>query len=126
MAETLLHIISRDEWERARRHGVVAPPSLESQGFVHLSTAHQVHLPANRLYSGRADLLLLHVDPARLGHPVRYEAGVPEDPESMRFPHLYGPLPVDAVVEVTVYEPGADGSFAPCERRGADGVGPQD
>jgi len=108
----LLHICSRDEWFAAQQDGVVAPDSLESVGFVHLSTPEQVHLPANRLFSGRRDLVLLHVAPERLSDPVRYEPGVPGDPESMRFPHLYGPLPVGAVVDVTPYEPGEDGRFA--------------
>ena len=120
MTETLLHVISRDDWDRARRIGAVTPESLESQGFVHLSARHQVHLPADRLYSGRTDLVLLHIDPARLADPLRFEPGVPEDPESMRFPHLYGPLPVDAVVEVTPYLPGPDGRFEPYEPGGAD------
>lgn len=111
MTATLLHICSRDDWESARGSGAVTPPSLETEGFVHLSTPDQVHLPANRLFAGRTDLLL-HVDPARLTDPVRYEPGVPGDPESMRFPHLYGPLPVAAVVDVTTFEPGADGRFA--------------
>ena len=44
---------------------------------------------------------------------VQWEPGVPTDPESMRFPHLYGPLPLAAVVEVTAFLPGPDGSFAP-------------
>ncbi|MEU5840498.1 DUF952 domain-containing protein [Rhodococcus sp. NPDC047139] len=126
MAEILLHIISREEWDRARRLGTVTPPSLASQGFVHLSTPHQVHLPADRLYSGRRDLVILHVDPARLADPVRFEPGVPEDPESMRFPHLYGPLPVDAVVEVATYLPGPDGHFAPYEGERADTVRSED
>lgn len=112
MTETLLHLCPRDEWDRARDAGAVTPPSLGETGFVHLSTPAQVHLPANRLFAGRTDLLLLHVDPSALTDPVRYEPGVPEDPEPMRFPHLYGPLPVGAVVAVTEYRPGADGRFA--------------
>jgi uncharacterized protein (DUF952 family) len=72
-----------------------------------------VHLPANRLYAGRTDLVLLNVDPDRLSAPVRWEPGVPTDPESMLFPHLYGPLPADAVTSVTPYLPGADGRFSP-------------
>jgi uncharacterized protein (DUF952 family) len=86
---------------------------LAEVGFVHLSTPEQVHLPANRLYRGRTDLVLLHVDPDRLTDPVRWEPGVPGDPESMRFPHLYGALPVAAVIAVRPYQPGPDGTFAP-------------
>ena len=78
-------------------------PSLESGGFVHLSTPDQVQLPAERLYPGRRDLALLVVDPARLTDPVRFEDGVPTDPGGMQFPHLYGPLPVSAVVAVVPY-----------------------
>ncbi len=87
------------------------PDSYGEVGFVHLSTPRQVHLPANRLFPGREDLVLLRVDPARLNAPVRWEPGVPSDPESMRFPHLYGPLPIAAVTAVLDYRPGPDGTF---------------
>jgi uncharacterized protein (DUF952 family) len=109
----LLHISNAAEWEAMRAAGVVAPPSLEEVGFVHLSTPEQVALPANRIYAGRTDLLLLVLDPDRIGVEVRYEPGVPGDPESMRFPHAYGPIPTSAVVRVQPYPPGADGSFGP-------------
>ncbi|MEE2032407.1 DUF952 domain-containing protein [Rhodococcus chondri] len=112
MTDRLLHICTRTDWARATREGSVTPASLIEVGFVHLSTREQVHLPANRLFAGRSDLMLLHIDPHRLTDPVRYEPGVPEDPQSMRFPHLYGPLPVGAVVDVTPYLPGEDGNFA--------------
>lgn len=109
----LLHLCSTEDWASARAAGALRPESLGSVGFVHLSTPRQVHLPANRLFSGRTDLVLLQVDPAKLDAPVRWEPGVPTDPESMLFPHLYGPLPVEAVIGVSGYRPGPDGSFAP-------------
>jgi uncharacterized protein (DUF952 family) len=109
----LLHLISSDEWSSAKTEGQLRPESLSSAGFIHLSTPEQVHLPANRLYRGRHDLLLLHIDPARLDAPIHWESGVATDPESMLFPHLYGALPVSAVINVTSYRPGADGSFPP-------------
>jgi uncharacterized protein (DUF952 family) len=87
--------------------------SLDAVGFIHLSTPEQVHLPANRLYTGRTDLVLLRIDPDRLTAPVRWEPGAPTDPDSVLFPHLYGPLPVSAVTSVTPYLPEADGSFSP-------------
>lgn len=109
--QVLVHLCSAAEWERARTAGVHIPESLNTVGFVHLSTPQQVHLPANRLYAGRADLMLLRIDAARLTSPVRWEPGVPDDPDGMVFPHLFGPLPLDAVISVTNYRPDRDGRF---------------
>jgi uncharacterized protein (DUF952 family) len=109
----LLHLCTSDEWDAATAAGERRPPSLDDQGFVHLSSPEQVHLPANRLYAGQRDMIVLRVDPQQLTDPVRWEPGVPTDPESMTFPHLYGPLPVAAVTGVTPYRPGPDGHFAP-------------
>ncbi|WP_232719436.1 DUF952 domain-containing protein [Gordonia metallireducens] len=109
----LTHLIPASDWAEARHGTHVRPPSLDDVGFVHLSTPQQVHLPANRLFAGRHDILLLIVDPARLDAEVRWEPGVPTDPDSMLFPHLYGPLPVDAVVDVRELRPGPDNAFAP-------------
>jgi uncharacterized protein (DUF952 family) len=109
----LLHICAADDWRLAQYRGEHRPDSLGDVGFIHLSAPEQVHLPANRLYAGRTDLVLLHVDPDRLTAPVRWEPGVPTDPDSMLFPHLYGPLPVEAVTSFTPYLPGSDGRFSP-------------
>lgn len=113
----LVHLCGAVEWEDARRRGEVRPESLSLVGFVHLSAASQVHLPANRLYAGRSDLQALWIDPGALAAPVRWEPGVPGDPESMLFPHLYGALPVAAVVAVEPYRPGPDGLFGPLIHR---------
>ncbi|MEB3983232.1 DUF952 domain-containing protein [Mycobacterium sp. 663a-19] len=107
----LVHLCGAEEWAAARARGEIRPCA--GDRFIHLSTLEQVHLPANRLYRGRDDLVLLRVDPALLDSPVRWEPGVATDPESMVFPHLYGPIPVRAVTRVTDYPPGADGAFPP-------------
>jgi uncharacterized protein (DUF952 family) len=114
--EELMHMCGIDAWSRAQTQGVIRPDAVGAAGaeaFIHLSTPEQVHLPANRLYRGRQDLVLLHIDLALLDSPVRWEPGVPTDPESMRFPHLYGPLPVSAVTRVSAYLPDSSGSFPP-------------
>ena len=112
-ADVLLHLCGLGEWSRARACGEIRPEASGGGQFIHLSTPEQVHLPANRLYRGRGDRVLLHIDPALLDSPVRWEPGVETDPESMLFPHLYGPLPVRAVILVTAYPPAPDGTFPP-------------
>ncbi|GAA1386715.1 DUF952 domain-containing protein [Pseudonocardia kongjuensis] len=114
--DTLLHLCTPAERAGYELAGEIAPPSLDEVGFVHLSTADQVALPAQRLFAGRTDLSLLVVDPAALaaaGVEVRWEPGVPGDPESMRFPHAYGAVPASAIRAVLPYPPGPAGFTAP-------------
>jgi uncharacterized protein (DUF952 family) len=115
VTDVLLHLIEPDAWRAALAVGAVEP--IADVGFVHLSTPEQVSLPANRLFAGRSDILLLVLDPDRLGVEVRWEPGVHGDPPLpdgtvMRFPHAYGRVPTSAVVAVVPYRPGADGTFA--------------
>jgi uncharacterized protein (DUF952 family) len=108
LAGMLLHLIPAADWEIARERGVLAPGPA---GFVHLSTPDQVQRPADRLFAGRTDVLLLTVDPA--GLDVRFEPGLPTDPPDMLFPHAYGTVPATAVVAARPYRPGPDGTFPP-------------
>jgi uncharacterized protein (DUF952 family) len=107
----LLHITTRAAWEHAQSAGSYAPPSLESEGFIHLSEPHQVVSVADARYAGAADLVLLSIDRARLGAPVKYEIGDPGSEE--RFPHLYGALNLDAVVAVLDFPETATGFELP-------------
>ncbi len=110
-ARSLVHLCTRGEWDAARAAGLRRTASLDADGFIHLSAPAQVHLPANRLFAEVGDVVLLWLNPERLASPVKWEPGVPTDPSSMLFPHLYGPLPADAVVTVTEYRKGADGRY---------------
>lgn len=83
--------------------------SWETEGFIHCSTSAQVCQPANALYRGERDLVLLEIDEERLPEPPRYEPGTHGEP--MLFPHVYGTVPVDAVVAVHEFPPGPDGTF---------------
>ncbi len=92
-----------------------------AQGFIHLSKRDQVVGTANRYYRDQRDLVLLVVDPAKLDD-LRYEApdGSPESDE--RFPHLYGALPLDAVIRVVDFppEPGGDWRSLPAAAASTD------
>ena len=109
--EPLLHLTTPATWRVALSLGTLVTPSLLGDGFIHLSPADQVALPANRLFAARDDVLLLVVDQDRLRDEVRWEPGAPSDPASVRFPHLYGPLPTAAVTSVVPYRPDGDGRF---------------
>lgn len=116
MTEPLLHLAEAPLWEAARGTGTYEMSTRgrtrQEEGFIHLSLPSQLPGVARMLYGdgvgsedgdgdgdwdGGHDLVVLVVDPARLTAPVRYEAMKPGGEE---FPHLYGPLPVEAVVEV--------------------------
>jgi uncharacterized protein (DUF952 family) len=103
----LLRIATRAEWAKARAEGSLP---LDPDGFVHCSDPGTVHLPANRLYRGRTDLVLLMIDPE--GLPVLWEPG-DGDEDGPWFPHVYGPVPADSVMGVHEFTPDADGAFRP-------------
>jgi uncharacterized protein (DUF952 family) len=106
--ERLFHIARIADWEQAQRDGVYRVSSLgkhlDDEGFIHLSFAHQVKSVADAFYPGMTDLVLLELDPQRLGAPVVIES---------TFPHLYGEIHVQAVALVRPYPPRPDGTFDP-------------
>ena len=112
----ILHITSRKAWIDATRAGRYVAPSLESDGFIHGSTLRQVLPVAEKFYRGQNGLVLLEIDPKRLASEVRWEppAGeaLPGVPPEDTFPHIYGPVNLDAVVQVLDFEPGPDGAFS--------------
>jgi len=89
----MFHITTRVAWEEAQAAGVYRASSLDDVGFIHLSTAAQWRATLERFFAGARDLVLLEIDPR--GLDIRFERADGED-----FPHLYGPLPVAAVVTV--------------------------
>jgi uncharacterized protein (DUF952 family) len=65
-------------------------------GFIHFSAAHQVAGTLAKHYPGQTDLLLLAVDADALGPALKWEESRGGD----LFPHLYGPLPLEAILSV--------------------------
>jgi uncharacterized protein (DUF952 family) len=103
-----LHIITMDEWNEALQAGSLKAPSLETERFIHCSYATQVLTPANERYAGRDDLFLLFIDPEQVTPPVVVEDSYGSGTE---FPHIYGPLNVDAVVSIEPFPRGEGGLF---------------
>ena len=99
-------ICPRALWREAEAQGrfTGAPVDL-ADGFIHFSTAAQVAETAARHFAGQDDLLLIAVEGDRLGDALRFEASRGGD----LFPHLYGDLPLSAVLSVEEMPLGADG-----------------
>ncbi len=106
----ILHIATLTDWTRGRARGAYVCGSLANQGFVHCSTGEQYLGVANAMFTGRRDLVLLLIDAGRLRSELRHEAA---EPGGAAFPHVYGPLELDAIFEAVPLEPGSDGRFEP-------------
>jgi len=109
MNDFILHITTRTAWSAAQKAGQYLADSLASQGFIHCSLVRQALRVANLVFTGQHGLVLLVIDPARLTSELRWEPGV--DLASDLFPHIYGPINLEAVIKVLDFEPGPDGMF---------------
>jgi uncharacterized protein (DUF952 family) len=97
---SIFHIATADAWADASATGSdYRPESLNTEGFVHCSLAGQVAGTLAGWFAGRDDLVLLEIDPAPLGDALVIEAGSLGETE--RFPHVYGAIPLAAVVATT-------------------------
>ncbi len=105
----ILHITSKQEWSAAQSRGEYTARSLSTEGFIHFSTDKQAVNVANAFYRGRTDLILLVVDETKLDAELKWEApaGPPAEKvsEADLFPHLYGPLNLNAIASVFDFQP---------------------
>jgi len=97
----IFHLTDPARWAQSLADGVHTGSSrgieLADEGFIHCSTAAQWPATAERFYADVPELLLLHIDEALVGSDIVHEQ-LGDAPEP--FPHVYGPIPLIAVVEV--------------------------
>ena len=96
----IYHITTDSAWNLSREIGEYTAPSLKEEGFIHCSQQSQLADVKQRYYAGRNDLLLLTIDSEKLTSPVIFEWS-PSVQDT--FPHVYGPINIDAVTEVSPY-----------------------
>ncbi len=104
---TILHITQRDRWETAKNLGTYRSDSLATEGFIHCSTLAQVIGSANRFFQQQPDLVILIIDVDRVTAEIKDEGA---DPKNL-FPHIYGELNIDAVIQSIDLETNSDGLF---------------
>jgi uncharacterized protein (DUF952 family) len=91
----IYHLVPPSTWN-SLGPGPYQPESLATEGFIHCSNENQVAPVANRFYPDSEELLVLCIDASQLEHPLRDE---PAD-TGERFPHIYGPINREAIVDV--------------------------
>jgi len=108
----IFHIISKKEWEIAKKHGVYSPGSLNNEGFIHCSHTDQICDVANNLFKGQPDLLLLRIFEPDIKAEVKHEPPLEAPFSGIMFPHIYGDLNLDAVNKVFEFPCDQDGKFS--------------
>ncbi|MBD2742506.1 DUF952 domain-containing protein [Coleofasciculus sp. FACHB-1120] len=103
----ILHITKREQWEEAKSTKKYCGDTLESEGFIHCSTPAQVIKVANRFFPSQTGLVLLCLESEAVEAEIRYEGF----DEGECFPHIYGALNINAVLQVLDFPPGEDGCF---------------
>ncbi len=99
-------VCTENEWRQLQESGQFFGSADDLRdGYVHLSARGQVARTVCKFFAARTDLVLLAINPDRLGSALRWEASA----SGTLYPHLYAPLPLDAVVTATPLILGPDG-----------------
>jgi uncharacterized protein (DUF952 family) len=111
VSRLILHITTAPEWAAAQAAGEYRAPSLDAEGFIHCSTPAQVTHVGDWFYRDVADLVLLCIEPSELESELLWESS--SDAFAGEFPHVYGPITLDAVTAVVPWSRGEDGFEIP-------------
>lgn len=103
----ILHITKRQQWEQAKLSKEYRGDTLETEGFIHCSTPQQIVKVANSFFKAQTGLVLLFIESNKVHAEIKYE-GLESDE---LFPHIYGALNLDAVMQVLDFEPREEGLF---------------
>jgi uncharacterized protein (DUF952 family) len=96
---TIFHATTSDLWDTAKKSGTYTVASLRDEGFIHCCTEEQIPRIVERIYKNNDDLLILCIDTHKLESQMVYEWS---PSLTATFPHVYGPINLEAVTEVRV------------------------
>jgi uncharacterized protein (DUF952 family)/GNAT superfamily N-acetyltransferase len=107
---TIFHAATKQDWEIAKNKGFYETSSLHREEFIHFSRPHQVLRVVNSIFKNRQDMVLLYVSQDKLNSEIRYEGDA-----TNKFPHLYGRLNLDAVIDVFDFSDTGNGFQLPTD-----------
>jgi len=94
----IYHIATEADWKAAQKAGAYEHPTLKSEGYIHCSLENQVPGVLERYFAGRTDLVKLVIDTDKLTSRYVFDWS---QTNADTYPHIYGPINVDAVVSVS-------------------------
>ncbi|MFB8344756.1 DUF952 domain-containing protein [Brucella cytisi] len=104
--EIIYKIAPRDLWAQAEQAGSFTGAPVDiADGYIHFSTATQMRETTAKHFAGQQNLLLISVNASALGAALKFEVSR----NGALFPHLYGELPLAAVLKVESLPLGEDG-----------------
>ena len=97
----IYHLTTLPEWEKAQDRGMYEPSSFVKEGFIHCSTEDQLDGVMQKHFQQHENLVKLVIDPSRVLQPLKYEANGTQQ----EYPHIYGPLNLEAVTQIVFLDP---------------------
>lgn len=90
----IYHITTTSEWQKAKETGAYVAPALKEEGFIHCCDENQVDFIKDKYYSNSSNLVKLRIDTEKLTSQFVFEWSPSLE---QTFPHVYGPINVEAV-----------------------------
>lgn len=104
----IIHCMKKSEWEAVKDEESFGFESIERCGFVHCCEVRYLWRVLPNFEDGEDERVLLCLDEDRIGSPIVYE----DDGGYGRiYPHVYGPIKTDAVIQVLDYLKDEEGNY---------------
>jgi len=104
----IYHITRPEVWQESARTGSYLPENFDKDGFIHCSKKEQIPNVGNRFYSDQSGLIVLSINLSKIEAAIKWENS--EGGEEL-FPHIYGPLNIEAVEFFAPFEKDPKGVF---------------
>ena len=108
----IYHILNVNEWEESKSKKFYEPLSYAIEGFIHCSTLDKIEESANKFFNGKSEVVILCIDEERVKAEIVYEDLYNT---GFEFPHIYGQLNLDSVIEVVIIKSEKNGEFKTSE-----------
>lgn len=106
--DLIFHLVKKKDWKAQKKESRYHPETLDSEGFIHCSSGNDIEEVANRLFRGERRILLIVINTTLIEPELKYEQ---DEETGVSYPHIYGPLNLDAVIDKIELVPEEDGSF---------------